>query len=97
MSYKIWIEGCTKEDAHGIVSAMRSMPGVIVHDPVEFQLATPRYIKAARESEAADAYDLKIEDDAGTIQSDEGVWVQAWTWVSNEEMGLEYAEEDESL
>lgn len=40
-------------------------------------------IQAARDIYQND--DLEIDDDARLSVADNGVWVQAWIWVSNEE------------
>lgn len=43
-----------------------------------------RAIKAARDLYGTD--DIEIDDDAKLSTTDDGVWVQAWVWVHNEDM-----------
>ena len=46
--------------------------------------ATSKQIETARNEYQSD--DINIDDDALTSRAPDGVWVQAWVWVSNEEM-----------
>lgn len=60
-------------------------------------LAAPEddpYVEAARQLIAGDD-DLSMDDRTITSDSDGGVWVLGWIWVSDEEAGVERKETDE--
>lgn len=95
MSHKIWIEGCTQQEADAIADMIKALPGVTVREVREFHQATPEEVELARETYADYDCDLEIDDEAGTSETDTGVWVQAWVWLSNEEPGMEDDEESE--
>jgi len=48
----------------------------------EQAIADPDMIQAARVEHGGD--DIQIDDDAGTSDSDEGVWVQAWVFMRDD-------------
>ncbi len=49
------------------------------------------WIAQARELYGSD--EIEIDEDAVLSQGDEGAFVSAWVWVSNEEMGIEQEDE----
>ena len=49
--------------------------------------ASPEQIQAARNLYACDSDDnIAIDDGAEVSETDDGAWVQAWVYVSNEEL-----------
>jgi hypothetical protein len=44
------------------------------------------YIAAARRIYADENDDIEVDDDAEVSSCDNGVWVQGWLWVPNDEM-----------
>jgi hypothetical protein len=97
VSHKIWIEGCTQQEADAIADMIKTFPGVKVREVRPFQQATPHEVKTAQEvyGHYRDGNEIEVDDDAGTSEADDGTWVQAWLWLYNDDLGIEDDEEDD--
>lgn len=76
----------TDDDGDGYVSAegMAEIAALIakVRGAEAESLATPEEIERARSEYADD--DINIDDGAAASRADDGVWVAAWVWLSEE-------------
>lgn len=90
--YKIEVE-CGNLQIFDVIAALNPLVKVVGHK--EFSPATEEEIKLAREKYHAEFPEIEIDDDAGTSEADDGTWVQAWVWLSNEDLGIEDEDDEE--
>lgn len=91
--YKIEVE-CGNLQIFDVIAALNPLVKVVGHK--EFSPATEEEIELARKKyQESDYPDIEIDDDAGTSESDDGTWVQAWVWLSNEDLGIEQEDDEE--
>lgn len=91
--YKIEIDCAEPYKLVEALEALVPLVTVVSHKP--FSPATEEEIELARKKYQESEYpDVEIDDDAGTSEGDEGTWVQAWVWLSNEDLGREEDEEE---
>ena len=85
-------DGCSDGDAQALYR--------LIDKAREFdnQVEPPEYAKyraAAKQLVVGDEGDIEVDDDAiVSAGDDDGVYVEAWLWVSNEEAGIETKEDE---
>ena len=78
-----------KTELHADQSAFATAYGLsAVVNPPEV-CATPEEIDAARMQFSGDDHNINIDEGAAASHTDDGVWVAAWVYVSNEDVEVQ--------